>query len=205
MKQSGLVSSKVLIYSACIKTFFCLLTSSFNIQKTLRQFPAICRFTLACALFRVVYKLSWKTLTWIKDRLRMQAASKQQHRDIEMFIACGLASFSFLVATPSDQSIFKLILFSRSFIATLHLLGELGILRPFQGSSDPRRITTETLLTILSNWLVAFAYYGLVEAMPMSMQKMVTRSSGMTIHEQRFCEAFRAVREIRKMSPLVLD
>ena len=53
-----------------------------------------------------------------------------------MFVACGLASFSLLVASPGDQNIFKLVLYSRSFIATLHLIGEFGFVKPYQGQSD---------------------------------------------------------------------
>ena len=176
---------KVFKYSAALRAFISLLTSKLNPIMAAAQYKTILRFSLACSLYSLSYKLLRKFMNKIWS-----------NRDFEMFFACGFASFALLFATKGDISILKVVLFSRSLIACLGIISERGWIRVARDAENYWQ-SAETIITMIATFTLSFAYYFNHEGLSRQTHNMITKQSGMTIHEKRFCECVRALYEIR--------
>ena len=86
--------------SGMLKLVITLLVNKLNVVKTLKSWKVIFRFTAACSLFTLIYHLC--------RRLIRQYKSKNFNicRDLEVTIACGLASIGLHIASKGDLAMF---------------------------------------------------------------------------------------------------
>ena len=110
-------------------------------------------------------------------------------RDLEIFLATGLASLGLHAATEGDVRIFKVILFSRATIAGVRLLAnETGLFTPIKepASEETRILTVESVLAILSCVFICYSYLFEANSMQKSLIDTVTKACGLNEDEMRF-------------------
>ena len=132
-----------------------LLVNKLNIVKTIKNWKGIFRFTAACSLFTMIYHLCRRVMRQYKSK------NFKICRDLEVTIACGLASLGLHVATPGDMGIFKIILFSRAIGALVKIVGnETGMYRPVEEplNDEKRTWTVEAILTVTFCVYITYAY-----------------------------------------------
>ena len=114
-----------------------------------------------------------------------------------MFICCALSSLGIWVASPADQGIFKVLIYSRGVVSLLKLGQELGWYTCVQ-PNEKRKFTIETFLCMASAVALCYAYAYEVDSMKPSFVKSLTRACGITTDEMMFFDSVRAIEEIRK-------
>ena len=180
-------------YSFALRLLITVLVDRLRINKSIRKLDVCARFALACTLFSAIYKLVRKFAEVLKQRKNIALFGGS--RDLELFVACGLSSLGLLVSTEGDQRIFKILLYSRAMASFIELASETGWFIPVQ-EGEKRRVTVETVLSIISCVFICYAYLWEVESVPKNVVNTITRAVGLTNDEKRFFDSVRAVAEL---------
>lgn len=124
------------------------------------------------------------------------------NQDLQLFLSCAISSLGMWVATPADQGIFKVLIYSRGVVSLLKLGQESGLYKCVE-PNDRRYFTIETFLCIVSTIGLCYAYLYEIDSMKPSFAKSLTRACSLTPDEQRFFDSVRAIEEIRKRKMVV--
>ena len=182
-------SAKILQYSTLFRLAISIIFNKFRIAKVIKSLPGTIRFGIACTLFSLIYKVS---LTLIdKNKLFTQ------HRDFKTFLCCALSYIGLMIAQEKDQSIFKIIIYSRGVVSALKLGSETGFYSCIQ-PKDKRWFTVETLLSVISCVGLAYAYCFEILSVKKSFARTMIRATSLSEHEMRFFDSLRAVSELTK-------
>ena len=133
-----------------------LLFKKGNLLKALKDGKTIVRFSAACSLFTLIYHVFRRVIRYYRRQNKLSLS-----QDVELFLACGLASLGLHAATEGDVKIFKVLLFSRATIAVIRMIGfETGLFEPIKDppSAEKRIITVEAVLAIFSCVFICYAY-----------------------------------------------
>ena len=97
---------KVAKYSMLLRFGISLLVNRGKILAVFKSYRTILRFSLATSLFTLIYHLTRRIIRHMRKK-RKQNISRQ----IEIAIACGMASIGLQTATEGDINIFKFIMY----------------------------------------------------------------------------------------------
>ena len=152
----GAKVGKVAKYSLLLRFCIGFLVSRGSIPAVLRNYRTILRFSLATSLFTLIYHLSRRIIRHLRKKRKRNIS-----RDIEIAVACGLASISLHAATQGDQKIFKFIMYQRITTAAIRALGiETGLFTPIEEDSrkEDRVFTFESVVAVVTATFVCYCY-----------------------------------------------
>ena len=177
-------------YATLLRVAISLLVNKFNLKNVAKGLPANLRFGAAVMLMSLIQKTArrWMPKNGILD----------DWKDLQVFIACALSSVGIWIATPADQGIFKVLVYSRGVISCLKLGQESGWYQCVRSQGEDRHCTIETVLCVLATAAMCYAYLFDVTAMKPSFVRTMTRALGMSKPESMFLDSIRAVEELRK-------